>query len=110
MLCNGGLILRRSAGAQLSASTNWTYCLRGEDVFFLLEGAYSRATLNDPDYLQVLGSGMDNTIRASRLQSIRDAIRNNRNNWQQAELTIPSHDFGSTPPDDSQNEVENWML
>lgn len=108
MLCNGKIMPFRSTNS--SAGTNWTKCLRGEDVFFLSEGIYSRGSLNDLNiYFTKLGLGMTNEIDADRLQDLRDVIWNQRNMWQNGTLTVAAHDFGTTEPDADLNEVPNWV-
>lgn len=108
MLCNGQLMPFRSTSS--TAGTNWTKCLRGEDVFFLSEGIYSRGSLNDLNiYFTKLGLGMTNEIDAARLQDLRDVIWNQRNMWQNGTLTVAAHDFGTTEPDPDQNDVANWV-
>lgn len=108
MLCNGQIMPFRQASE--SAGTNWTRCLRGEDVFFLSEGIYSRGSLNDLNiYFTKLGLGMTNEIDAARLQDLRDVIWNQRNMWQNGTLTVAAHDFGTTEPDPDQHDVQNWF-
>lgn len=106
MLCNGGIMTTRVISS--SAGTNYVKCLRGEDIFFLMEAVYSRASMTDFQYQSSLGVGMDDEIKASRPQGVRDTIWAVRTKWQESQLSVAVHDFGTTEP--SPASVESWLF
>lgn len=85
MICNGGIMPLRNGSA---GSTDWKYCLRGEDPIFLNEAMHIRGLVN--------GSGTniapDKYIRASKMAAFRDAIAGfwSSGRWSATNPNIPA--------------------
>ena len=109
MICNGGIMPYRNFN---SSSTNYFYCLRGEDIFFLMEAIWMRYNFSIYDYTSGthLGDGIDNEIRKQRLIDMRSAVISMSRKWQSTAPTVVAHDFGNTEPDQDNNEVEEYLL
>lgn len=109
MTCNGHIMPFRNFNA---TSIDYIYALRGEDIFFLMEAIWMRFTFANYDYTQTsqLGAGMDNAIRAQRLVDMRSAVMSMSRRWQSTAPTVVAHDFGNTPPDQDNDEVEEYLL
>lgn len=103
MICDGHIMPLRRGDEH---STDFRYCLRGEDIFFLMEAIHLRNAFSNGGSVS---PGIEyNEIRADRLAAMQAVVRAIKTQWQESALTVSAHDFGRAAP--RWSDVHAWLL